>query len=283
MTASNYSYHPFHTIGGARLSIHDPLADNGNGAWQPLGRVADAEFSVESEKLDRLGSQRGTLQPVAQFCRALRYSLSFRLLEQASPLALGLLAGPGAVQASSPAGVEQYSEVLRLHATDWTELLRPWALEASPPPVVRSYDGLVTYNSPLDYEIDSEHGLIRRAAGSGIAEGQPLVLVASVRRQATSQISLGAPTASERYHRVLLQQLATDGGDPASWMETGLEFEFSRVSTVLPGAGISFSEEQLGEGVALDWDCMYDPAQGNVGLLRTAFGVLEQFGPGVPA
>ncbi|MCB1219278.1 MAG: hypothetical protein H7A35_05470 [Planctomycetales bacterium] len=81
MSGANYSYHPFHTIGGARLSIHDPLADNGNGAWQPLGRVADAEFSVEGEKLDRLGSQRGTLQPVAQFCRSLRYSLSFRLLE----------------------------------------------------------------------------------------------------------------------------------------------------------------------------------------------------------
>ena len=109
-----------------------------------------------------------------------------------------------------------------------------------------------------------------------------MVLIASVRRQATSTTSIGAPDASERYHRVLLQQLATDGGDPSTWMETGLEFEFSRVSTVMPGSGIAFSEEQLGEGIALDWDCMYDPANGNVGLLRTAFGVLEQFGPGLP-
>lgn len=282
MTSANYSYHPFHTIGGARLSLHDPLADNGNGAWQPLGRVADAEFSVESEKLDRLGSQRGTLQPVAQFNRSLRYSLSFRLLEQASPLALGLLAGPGAATSNAAAGVEQYSEVLRLHGNDWTELLRPWALESSPAVAVRSYDGLVTYNDPIDYEVDSERGLVRRPPGSGIGEGQPVVLIASVRRQATSETVIGAPNAQERYHRVLLQQLATDGGDPSAWMETGLEFEFSRVSTVLPGDGISFSEEQLGEGVALHWDCMYDPAAGSVGLLRTAFGVLEEFGPGVP-
>ena len=109
-----------------------------------------------------------------------------------------------------------------------------------------------------------------------------MVLSATVRRQAVSETAIGAPDARERYHRVLLQQLATDGGDPAGWRETGLEFEFSRVSTVLPGQGISFSEEQLGEGVALDWDCMYDPASGNVGLLRSAFAVLELFGPGLP-
>ncbi|MCB1216429.1 hypothetical protein KDL44_03500 [bacterium] len=282
MTAANYSYHPFHTIGGARLSLFDEAAANGAGAWQPLGRVADAEFRVESEKLDRLGSQRGTLQPVAQFCRSLRHSLSFRLLEQASPLALGLLAGPGAVVSGSSAGTEQYSEILRLHATDWTELLRPWALETSPAATLRSYDGLVTYGSPVDYELDYQRGLIRRSSGSAIGEGQPVVLSATVRRQAVSETAIGAPDARERYHRVLLQQLATDGGDPAGWRETGLEFEFSRVSTVLPGQGISFSEEQLGEGVALDWDCMYDPASGNVGLLRSAFAVLELFGPGLP-
>ena len=282
MTAADYTYHPFHTIGGARLSILDPLADDGNGAWQPLGRVADAQFNVEAEKLDRLGSRRGMLQPVAQFCRSQRYSLSFRLLEQASPLALGLLAGPGAAQSSVAAGVEQYSEVLRLHGTAWHELLRPWALESSPAPVVRSYDGMTTYSSPDDYEIDIERGMIRRGSATTIGEGQPLVLVASVRRQAVNRTVLGADLASERYHSVLLQQLATDGGDPSQWRETGLEFEFSRVSTALPGSGISFAEDQLGEGVALNWDCMYDPQAGSVGLLRTAFGVVQEFGPALP-
>jgi hypothetical protein len=280
MTGSSYLYHPFHTIGGARLSIHDPLADDGNGAWQALGRIADAELTVESEKLERLNSTRGSLQPVSQFCRSLRYALSFRLLEQASPLALALLAGPGAQQASADAEVQQYSEILRMSGQDWTELSRPWAIEASPAPVVRSYDGLVTYSSPVDYELDSERGLMRRGAASAIGVGQPVVVIYNVRREAVSDTTIGAPLASERYNRVLLQQLSPGGGAPASWKETGLEFEFGRVSTVLPGSGIAFTEDRLGEGTALHWDCMYDPAAGNVGSLRSAFGILEQFGPG---
>lgn len=282
MSGAGYGYHPFHTIGAARLALFDEAADNGGGAWQSLGRIADAELTVESEKLERLDSQRGMLQPVAQFCRSLRYSLSFRLLEQASPQALALLAGPGAPTQSATAGTQQYGELLRLNGSDWLELSRPWALEASPAPVVRSYDGLVTYAGGIDYELDLPRGLIRAPAGSAIATGQPVVLVATLRRQALSEVSVGAVTGNERYHRVLLQQLTADGGDPASWRESGLEFEFGRVGTALPGSGLAFTEERLGEGLALHWDCLYDPATGRVGSLRSLFGILEQFGPGLP-
>jgi len=138
MATAQYTYHPYHTIGAATVLLWDPAAggETSEGAWRHLGRAADAAVVVATEQVGKDLTIKGLTQPVARRNRSKRYSLSFRMLEDANPLTLDLLLGEGAAQASSGSELITVSEVVRLNAADWRELAHPFGIAAEPPPGV---------------------------------------------------------------------------------------------------------------------------------------------------
>lgn len=136
MATSQYTYHPFHTIGAASVFLWDAAALAGAGGWAPLGRVADAAVLSTTEQAGKSLVVKGLTQPVARRNRAKRYSLSFRMLEDANPLALDLLFGDGAAVSRSAAADASTKETLRLYGADYAELAHPYGiLNGGLPPV----------------------------------------------------------------------------------------------------------------------------------------------------
>ena len=133
MASSQYTYHPYHTIGAATLLLWDDAADGGAGAWRTLGRVADAAVLVTTEQAGKDLTLKGLSQPVARRNRSKRYSLSFRLLEDAGPLTLALWGGEGAAQSQFGSELVTTSDVLRLYDAEWRELAHPFGIAALPP------------------------------------------------------------------------------------------------------------------------------------------------------
>lgn len=138
MATSQYTFNPFHTIGPATVLISDPAVDDG---WRSLGRVAEAQLNVTTEQAAQDIFTGGVSQPVARRNTAKRYSISFRLLENANPDALALFGGEGA--AATTAGLElcAATEVLRLYGSDWRELAHPYGLAAEPLPAATAISG----------------------------------------------------------------------------------------------------------------------------------------------
>lgn len=140
MATSQYSYHPFHTIGAASVLLWDASAGGGAGAWQHLGKAADAAVLISTEQAAKELTIKGLTQPIARRNRSKRYSLSFRLLEDANPLTLDLLYSEGAAQAAAAAELCYSCESLRLYAADYTELAHPYGIrQAALPPVENVY------------------------------------------------------------------------------------------------------------------------------------------------
>jgi len=133
MATSQYSYHPYHTIGAATLLLWDGAAGGGAGAWRQLGKVADAAVLMTTEQVGKELTIKGLTQPVARRNRAKRYSVTFRMLEDANPLTLDLLYSEGAMQSAGASELVATSEVLRLYATDYTELAHPYGIRSTPP------------------------------------------------------------------------------------------------------------------------------------------------------
>jgi len=274
---SNYTYHPFHSIGAANLLLWDPAALSGSGAWARLGRVADAAVLISGEILEKDLVVKGLSQPLARRPHSRRYSLSLRLLEAANPAVLDLLFADGSVPLSGTASTQAVSESLRLFGLEYCELAHPFGILASPALTLKSYDGATTYSAVTDYEFDRARGLLKRRSGSAIAEGAPVVASYSYARPAGISASLGSAAALERYARLKLLQLApADNGslEPLDWRENGVEFEFYRVSLHSPESRWPFTEESFSEGSPQSWDCLYSSEQGGVGTVRSSFGVL---------
>lgn len=138
MATSEYSYHPFHTIGAARLLLWDDAAAEGGGAWAHFGKVADASVLMTTEQAGKDITVKGLTQPVARRNRSKRYSLSFRLLENANPAALELLYGEGAAQGTGGAEVVVERELMRLYGGDYSELAHPYGIQLSQPAAAAS-------------------------------------------------------------------------------------------------------------------------------------------------
>lgn len=144
MATSQYTYHPYHTIGAATVQLWDPNAggEEVSGAWRPLGKVADAAVIISTEQASKDLTVKGLTQPLARRNRAKRYSLSFRLLEDANPLTLDLLGSEGAAQSQDGLELVFTSEVLRLFDFEWREVGHPYGIAAVPPEGVS--DAMVT-------------------------------------------------------------------------------------------------------------------------------------------
>ena len=132
MATSQYTYHPYHTIGAATVLLWDAAA-GGSGAWRPLGKVADAAVLITTEQVGKDLTLKGLTQPIARRNRAKRYSVTFRLLEDANPLTLDLLCSDGAAQSLDPQDLRTQREVLRLYGNDWRELAHPYGLRQELP------------------------------------------------------------------------------------------------------------------------------------------------------
>lgn len=277
MATSLYTYQPFHTIGAATLQLWDASAGGGAGGWVSAGRIADAAVSVATEQVAKEVITAGLSQPVARRNRAKRYSLGFRLLENASPQLLGILYGDGAEQSTAAGGAESTAEVLRLYGEDYSALAHPYGIDPLAPPVIRSYDGLITYVKDVDYETDLKKGLVKRIESGSIPEGAAVYVTYSYTQPAGVSTSLGDVADLEPYRKVRLLQLSIDNTDPDSSIESGLEFEFYRVNVSAADSTIPFSAEDYSEGASISWDCLYDPAQGKVGTVRSSFGVLANY------
>ncbi len=277
MATSQYTYQPYHTIGAALLLVWDELAGGGSGGWQSVGKVADAALNVATEQVAKEIITKGLSQPIAQRNRSKRYSLSFRLLENANPHVLGLLLSDGAAQSvNSEIAVVEHA-VLRLYSADYTELSHPYGLVSATPPEVQSYDGLTTYVVDIDYETDLEKGLIKRKTGGSIPDGAKLYVEYTYTQSANVVTSIGDSVDLERYKKVKLLQLEADGADPSKWKEAGLEFEFHRVNINGADTTILFSEDDFSEGASASWDCLYSSAEAGVGTVRSSYGVLAEF------
>jgi hypothetical protein len=131
MSSSHYNYHPFHTIGAATLMIWDALA-GGSGAWRRLSKVADCSLIVSTEQAGKDITVKGLTQPVARRNRSKRYSISFRLLENAGPEAHDLIFSEGTTQLNSGENLIVAAEVLRLYGSDYTELSHPYGIVQLP-------------------------------------------------------------------------------------------------------------------------------------------------------
>jgi hypothetical protein len=138
VTTSTYNYHPFHSIGAAKLLLWDAAALSGDGAWRSLGRVADCAVLVSGSQVEKDIAVRGLSQPIAKRPRSRRYSLSFRLLELSGPEAQALLFGDGGAQERSASGIEVYAEALRLYGYEQYELAHPYGLVQELPAGVSS-------------------------------------------------------------------------------------------------------------------------------------------------
>jgi hypothetical protein len=134
MATSQYNYHPFHTIGAASVLLWDGAAGGGAGAWRPLGKVADAAISVATEQAGQDITVKGLTQPITRRNRSKRYSLSFRLLENAGPEAHALMFGEGNAQSAAAAEITEFSEAFRLYGSQWRELSHPYGIVAEPLP-----------------------------------------------------------------------------------------------------------------------------------------------------
>ena len=127
MSSSPYNHHPFHTIGAATLLLWDPGAGS-DGAWRRLSKVADCSLLMSTEQASKDITVKGLTQPIARRNRAKRYSISFRLLENAGPEAHDLIFGEATEQSGEAEGVVVAAEVLRLYGSDYTELAHPYGL-----------------------------------------------------------------------------------------------------------------------------------------------------------
>ena len=136
MATSQYNYHPFHTIGAATVLLWDGDAGGGAGAWRPLGKVADAAVIMSTEQVSQDLTLKGLTQPIARRNRAKRYSLAFRLLENAGPETQALLFGEGAEQSAGAAEIAVFTEQLRLYGQQWRELSHPYGIVAEQLPGV---------------------------------------------------------------------------------------------------------------------------------------------------
>lgn len=277
MATSQYTYQPYHTIGAAVLLLWDDSAGGGSGAWQSIGKVADAALNVVTEQVSKEIITKGLSQPIAQRNRSKRYSLSFRLLENANPHVLALLLADGAAQTSEGEQAVVGREVLRLYGGDYTELGHPYGLVSGSPPVVKSYDGVTTYVLDTDYETVLDKGLLKRKSGGAIPDGAKLYVSYTYTQPTGVLTSIGDSVDLERYRRVKLLQLEADGPDPSSWKEAGLEFEFHRVNINGADSSLPFSEDDFSEGASISWDCLYDSANAGVGTVRSSYGVLAEY------
>lgn len=391
MATSQYTYHPYHTIGAATVLLWDPDAggEEVGGAWRPLGKVADAAVVITTEQAGKDLTIKGLTQPIARRNRAKRYSITFRMLEDANPLTLDLLGGEGAALSEAGSALIGTTEILRLYGADWRELAHPYGLAAEPPGgvcdaqasaggsggsippgtyfywvvpyieaggdvfqgpavsagsesvgsgeqvtvsftlptdwtpdgyrvyynssdtlagallagggggspvvlaehlgtvsfsaadgplvIVRSFDGETLYTAGTDYLLDAEKGLVKRASGGTIADGQQVVATYAYWRPASVLTPLGDTVDLERYRRVRLLQLAPDDPDPALWRETGVEFTFFKVNLALNDSRWPFSENDFSEGASVTWDCLFDSEQAKVGTARSTYGVLAEY------
>ncbi len=128
MATSQYNYNPFHTIGAATVLIWDEGAGAGGGAWRPLGKAAEAAVIMTTEQVGQDLTLKGLTQPIARRNRSKRYSLAFRLLENAGPQAQALLFGEGGAQAAAGVELAAFSEALRLYGQQWRELSHPYGI-----------------------------------------------------------------------------------------------------------------------------------------------------------
>lgn len=149
---------------------------------------------------------------------------------------------------------------------------------------VFSYDGETEFEAGLDFSADIAKGLVKRISGGAIPSGARVLVVYSYERPASVLSSLGDPVTLERYRRVKLLQLAPEDGngnpgdlDPATWRETGAEWELYRVSVGASDSGYSFTPEDFSPGAAVVWDCMYSGEHARVGVVRSTFGVLATY------
>lgn len=401
MTTATYSYHPFHSIGAAKVLLWDSAAGGGLGAWHSLGRVADCAVLVSGEAAEKSIAVRGVSQPISKRPRSRRYSLSCRLLELSGPEAQALLFGEGAAQGKKAADITVQGESLRLFGQQQHELAHPYGLLSDAPPPVTSpaasaggsggtiaassyhywivpflsyggavqftgqaayagsvnvssgqqvtltftapasytpsgyriyfatsnnisvsrltletssgspivlsshtagalyaaplvppfkllsNDGLSTYSGSSDYSLDIQRGLLARASASTVPAGSSVVALYPHYNSAQVSTPVGRHIAPERYRKLRLVQLAPQDQaqqglgagdlDPASWRETGVEFEFYRVAITPGETRWPFAESDFGEGASLLWDCMHDGESGAVGIVRSSFGVLAQW------
>lgn len=392
MATSQYTYHPYHTIGAATVQLWDPNAGGAevSGAWRPLGKVADAAVIISTEQASKDLTIKGLTQPLARRNRAKRYSLSFRLIEDANPLTLDLLGSEGAAQSQDHLELVFTSEVLRLFDYEWREVGHPYGIAAVPPEgvsgamatsggtggaippgtyffwvvpflegsgnttfeglscnagstqvnagekvtvtftppgswnpdgyrvyynttdsiegsslagtgsgspieiggfsgsltytsqdgplvIVRDYDGTAEYAADGDFRLDVEKGLLKRATGGSIADGEAVVVSYAYWRPPSVNTPLGDPVDLERYRRVRLLQLAPDDPDPAAWRETGVEFTFFKVNVSLNDSRWPFGENDFSEGASVTWDCLFDGAEAKVGVVRSTYGVLAAY------
>jgi hypothetical protein len=132
MATSQYTYHPYHTIGAATMLLWDGAAGD-EGAWRHLGKVADAAVLVSTEQVGKDITTKGLTQPVARRNRSKRYSLSFRLLEDTNPLVLDYIGSEGAAQSAEASELVTTSEVVRLYGLDWREVAHPFGIAAEQP------------------------------------------------------------------------------------------------------------------------------------------------------
>jgi hypothetical protein len=147
-----------------------------------------------------------------------------------------------------------------------------------------SHDGETEYESGVDFIADIPKGLVKRISGGSIPSGGRVVAVYTYARPASVLTSLGDPVTLERYRRVKLLQLAPEDGngnagdlDPATWRETGVEWELHRVSVGSANSEFAFTPDDFSPGSPVVWDCLYDGAYARVGVVRSTFGVLAEY------
>lgn len=227
MATSQYTYHPYHTIGAATVQLWDPEAGGATvgGAWRPVGKVADAAVIISTEQAGKDLTVKGLTQPIARRNRAKRYSLSFRLLEDANPLSLDLLGGEGAAQQSDGLELVYTSEVLRLTGTDWREVGHPYGIAAEPPEGVS--------------EASADSG----GTGGAIPPGTYFYWVAPYLEGGGNDTFEGVATSAGSTEVAAGEKVTVTFTPPASWSPDGYRVFYNTVDS-LAGASMAGSGAQ---------------------------------------
>jgi hypothetical protein len=147
-----------------------------------------------------------------------------------------------------------------------------------------SHAGETEYIEGIDFITDLPKGLVKRISGGTIPSGGRTVAVYTYQRPASVLTSLGDPVTLARYRRIKLLQLAPEDGaggagdlDPASWRETGVEWDLHRVAIGAGDSSYACTPDDFSPGSAVVWDCLYDAQYARVGTVRSTFGVLATY------
>jgi hypothetical protein len=259
MATSQYTYHPYHTIGAATVQLWDPNAGGSavSGAWRPLGKVADAAVIISTEQVGKDLTIKGLTQPIARRNRAKRYSISFRMLEDANPLTLDLLGSEGAALARNSLELVYTAEVLRLIGSDWREVGHPYGIAAEPPEGVS--------------DAAAESG----GTGGGIPPGTYFYWVAPYLEGGANHTFEGLTVSAGSTEVAAGEKVTISFSPPGSWMPDGYRIYYNTVDSL---TGATLAASGTASPIVIDGhlgSLTYDPPVGPLVSVRDYDGAVE--------